>query len=43
MPVPTAVCMSIIDDIVFVVIDDEMAMNLVDSIIDSVLICTEDR
>ena len=42
----TAVCVSVTDNIVFVVIDGEMAINLVvvaDSIVDSVLICTEDR
>ena len=46
MPVLTAVCMSITDNVVFVVIDGEMAINLVvlaDSIVDSVLTCTEDR
>ena len=43
MPVPTAACMSITDDVMFVVIDGEMAIDLADSIINSVLICTEDR
>jgi len=46
MPVLTAVCMSITDNVVFVVIDDEVAINLVvlvNSIVDSVLICTQDR
>jgi type VI protein secretion system component VasK len=45
MPVLTAVCVSITDDVVFVVIDGEMAINLVilvDSIVDGVLICAED-
>ncbi|GAB7020671.1 hypothetical protein JCM18750_35330 [Halostagnicola bangensis] len=42
MSVLTAVCMSITDDVVFVVIDGEMAINLVvlvDSIVDGLLIC----
>jgi hypothetical protein len=45
MAVLTAVDVSITDDIVFLVIDGEMAINLVvlvDSIVDGVLICTED-
>jgi len=40
----TAVCVSITDDVVFVVIDGEVAINLVvlvDSIVDGVLICAE--
>jgi hypothetical protein len=40
-----AVCVSITDDVVVVVIDGEMAINLVglvDSIGDGVLICAED-
>jgi hypothetical protein len=40
----TAVCVSITYDVVFVVIDGEMAINLVvlvDSIVDGVLICAE--
>ena len=46
MAVLTAVCVSITDDVVFVVIDGEVAINLVvlvDSIVDGVLICAEDR
>jgi len=46
MPVLTAVCVSITDDVVFVVIDGEMAINLVvlvDSVVDAVLIRTEDH
>ena len=46
MAVLTAVCMSISNDVVFVVIDGEMAINLivlVDSIVDGVLVCAEDR
>jgi hypothetical protein len=42
----TAVRVSIINDVVFVVIDGEMAINLVvlvDSIVDAVLIRAEDR
>jgi len=42
----TAVCVSITNDVVFVVIDGEVAINLVvlvDSIVDGVLICAEDR
>jgi len=38
--------MSISNDVVFVVIDGEMAINLVvlvDSVVDAVLICAEDR
>ena len=38
--------MSITNDVVFVVIDGEMAINLVvlvDSVVDAVLICAEDR
>ena len=45
MAVLAAVCVSITDDVVFVVIDGEMAINLVvlvDSIVDGVLICAED-
>jgi hypothetical protein len=41
----TAVRVSITDDIVFVVIDGEVAINLVvlvDSVVDGVLICAED-
>jgi len=46
MSVLTAVRVSVTDDVVFVVIDGEMAINLVvlvDSIVDGVLICAEDR
>jgi hypothetical protein len=42
----TAVCVSISDHVVVVVIDGEVAINLVvlvDSIVDGVLICAEDR
>jgi hypothetical protein len=42
----TAVRVSITDDVVFVVIDGEMAINLVvlvDSVVDAVLIRAEDR
>ena len=38
--------MSVTDNVVFVVIDGEMAINLVvlvNSVVDGVLICTEDR
>ena len=45
MPVLTAVCTSITDNVVFVVIDDGVAINLVvlvDPIVDGVLICTQD-
>ncbi|MFT4957940.1 MAG: hypothetical protein ACI9EZ_001260 [Halobacteriales archaeon] len=45
MAVLTAVRVSITDDIVFVVIDGEVAINLVvlvDSVVDGVLICAED-
>jgi len=41
----TAVCVSITHDVVFVVIDGEMAINLVvlvDSVVDAVLIGAED-
>jgi hypothetical protein len=41
----TAVRVSITDDVVFVVIDGEVAINLVvfiDSIVDGVLICAQD-
>jgi len=41
----TAVCVSVTDNIVFVVIDGEMAINLVvliDSVVDAVLVGTED-
>jgi hypothetical protein len=44
MAVLTAVDVSITDDIVFLVIDGEVAINLVvlvDAIVDGVLICTE--
>ena len=46
MPVLTAVCVSITHDVVFVVIDGKVAINLVvlvDSIVDGVLICAENR
>ncbi len=46
MAVLTAVRVSITDDVVFVVIDGEMAINLVvlvDSVVDAVLIRAEDR
>ena len=46
MAVLTAVRVSITNDVVFVVIDGEMAINLVvlvDSVVDAVLICAEDR
>ena len=46
MAVLTAVDVSITNDVVFVVIDGEMAINLVvlvDSVVDAVLIRTEDR
>jgi hypothetical protein len=42
----TAVRVSITNDVVFVVIDGEMAINLVvlvDSVVDAVLICAQDR
>jgi hypothetical protein len=45
MSVLTAVDVSITDDVVFLVIDGEVAINLVvlvDTIVDGVLICTED-
>ena len=45
MPVLTAVCMSITDNVVFVVIDGEVVIDLVvlvDSTVDGVLICTQD-
>ena len=41
----TAVCVSITNNVVFVVIDGEMAISLVvllDSVVDAVLICAED-
>jgi len=42
----TAVCVSITYDVIVVVIDDEVIINLVvlvDSVVDTVLICAEDR
>ncbi len=46
MAVLTAVRVSVVDNVVFVVIDGEMAINfvvLVNSVVDAVLVGTEDR
>ena len=46
MAVLTAVCVSITHDVMVMMIDDEMAINLVvlvDSVVDAVLICAENR
>ena len=46
MAVLTAVCVNVTNDVVFVVVDGDMATNpvlLVDSVVDAVLIDAEDR
>ena len=46
MAILTAGCVSITHDVMVMMIDDEMAINLVvlvDSVVDAVLICAENR